>query len=78
MIKCPTCTKEIKKKSNIDDYITNKDIMRLINSLFNIKGSNEENIEDDEPIKYNIISLGDSAIGKTSIFKRLKGEKFTD
>ena len=78
MIKCPTCTKEIKKKSNIDDYITNKDIMRLINSLFNIKGSNEENIEDDEPIKYNIISLGDSAVGKTSIFKRLKGEKFTD
>ena len=42
MIECPRCRTEIKKKSNIDDYITNKDIMRLINSSFNIKGSNEE------------------------------------
>ena len=50
----------------------------LINSSFNINDSNEENTEDDKPIKYNIISLGDSAVGKTSIFIRLKKEKFID
>lgn len=75
---CPICTTQTKKETNIDNYITNKEIIRIINSIFNIKAPNGENIEDDEPIKYNIISLGDPAVGKTSIFRRLKEEQFID
>ena len=55
-LKCPRCTKQIIKKLNADDYATNKDIIRVINSLFNIQGLNEKN-EGQGPITYNIISL---------------------
>lgn len=74
---CPIngCGKQIKKK-DIKDYPTNKEIIKIINSLFNIPKSEFENSEKDSN-KYNIITLGSSAVGKTSIFQRLINEKFT-
>ena len=33
---CPICYKDIKKEQNIDEYTTNKGIIKQINELFNI------------------------------------------
>ena len=75
---CPLCQEKINKKENIDKYITNKDFIKMINSFFNIS-KNEIEIEDQtQPTIYNIISLGDSGVGKTCIFERLLKEKFDD
>ena len=75
---CPECNKNIKKEQNIDEYITNKELIRLINSSFNIP---KKDIKPDEEVKipqYNVALLGDSLVGKTSIFNRLSKEIFTD
>ena len=70
---CPLCKEKINKEKNIDGNATNKKLINIINSSFNI-----ENKEDDEPIQYNIIALGNSGVGKTSIFNRLKNDVFTE
>lgn len=75
--KCPTCNQQIKKYKNIEEYTTNKELIRLINSSFNLpEKENQEEEIDNKPISFNIISLGSSGVGKTSIFIRLLKEKF--
>jgi len=73
---CPIngCGKQIKKK-DIKDYPTNKQIIEIINSLFNIPKSEFEGSKQNAN-KYNIITLGSSAVGKTSIFNRLINDNF--
>ena len=73
---CPICNQKIKKEENIEEYTTNKEIIRQINSLFNIPSEEDENNDENRPIKYNIILLGNSGVGKTSILKRLSDNKF--
>ena len=70
---CRRCNKQIKKNEDIQDYSTNNDLIRIINSAFNIKNSEEENKKGDknESITFRLITLGSSGVGKTSIFKRL-------
>ena len=70
---CPLCKEKINKESNIDDYTTNKRLINMVNSSFNIEGK-----EGDNTIRYNIIALGNSGVGKTCIFKRLKRDVFTE
>ena len=73
---CPQCTKKIKKKKNVDEYITNKEIIRQIKSCFNIHKIEEVNKNGDKPIEYKIILLGNTGVGKTSILRRFYENKF--
>ena len=73
--KCPNCNSDIKKEENIDDYPPNKEIFKLINSYFKLPKQQEED-GINKVIKYKIILLGNSGVGKTSIFKRLLTDKF--
>ena len=73
---CPLCKEKIKKKENIDDYISNKRIISIVNSCFNLSNKELENLEEVKPIQYNIISLGNTSVGKTSIFQRLSKDIF--
>ena len=75
-ILCPICQKEEKIYKNLDDYITNKELIRLMNAYFNISKKDIDNDDENKPISYKIITLGDSGVGKTSIFARLLTEKF--
>ena len=77
---CHRCNHQIKKYQNIQDYTTNNDLIRIINSTFNIKDSKEEDKKGDknEPILLKIITLGSSGVGKTSIFKRLLFDKYDE
>ena len=77
---CPVCEKKVKKEENIDEYITNKALIEIVNSFFNNPES-ENDIEMQEgigPIQYNIILLGDSAVGKTSIFNRFSKNIYSE
>lgn len=78
-ILCPLCKQKIKKENIIDDYITNKEIIRLLNSSFNLP-QNECKDEEGENkiISYNIVFLGNSAVGKSSIFQRISKDIFSD
>ena len=49
-------------------------IVGAVTSLILIIKKNSE--KSEKAIAYNIISLGSSGVGKTSIFKRLLNEKF--
>ena len=73
---CPKCNKEIKKEQNIDEYTTNIGIIDQINELFNIDSIDDKDDEKNEAIKYRVILLGNCAVGKTSILKRLSNNKF--
>ena len=78
---CPCCREQIEKKQNINDYTVCKQLIKLVNSSFrlpeNEEADNKDNKKDKQNIiTYKIISLGDSGVGKTSIFKRLLNEKF--
>ena len=73
--KCPNCNSDIKKEENIDDYPPNKEIIKLIDSYFKLPKQQEED-GINKVIKYKIILLGNSGVGKTSIFKRLLTDKF--
>ena len=75
---CPICKDEIKKEENINDYTTNKEIIRIINASFNIPKNEVENQEEEPPTSYNIVLLGNSNVGKSSIFQRLSKDIFTE
>jgi len=77
---CPVCKEKLKIK-DIDEFITNKEIIRLVNGIFNIpkeEAENENEIENNKPISYQIISLGSAGVGKTTIFGRLITDKFIE
>ena len=77
-ILCPMCKEKIKKEENIDDYTTNKGLIKVVNTFFNIPKKEIEKQEGDKPIKYNIILLGNPSVGKTSIFQRLSKDIYRD
>ena len=77
-ILCPMCKEKIKKEENIDDYTTNKDLIKVVNTFFNIPKKEIEKQKGDKPIKYNIILLGNPSVGKTSIFQRLSKDIYRD
>ena len=70
---CPKCKENIKKEQNVDGYITNKELIRIINESFNIKNNKEE-----QKIRYDLISLGQTGVGKTSILERLSKDNFKE
>ena len=74
---CPICSEKIEKK-NIDKYITNKDLIKVINSCFNIIIKEGEELEGDKTITYNIVLLGNFAVGKSNIFNRLSKDLFSE
>jgi len=78
LLLCPCCKVQVEKKQNIDDYILNKQLVKLVNSSFRLPENEEgDNKKDKQNITtYRIISLGNSGVGKTSIFQRLLNEKF--
>ena len=75
---CPMCKEKINKEKSLDDYPSNKEVIRLVNSYFNIPEKEAKNSEDEKIIKYDIVLLGDTSVGKTSIFQRLSKDTFTD
>ena len=76
---CPICNKDIKKEQNIDEYTTNREIMKQINSLFNIHDiEDKDDTNKNQLIKYRVILLGNSGVGKTSILLRLLNNKIDD
>ena len=74
---CPTCGGKVKNKHDIDEYIINKQLIRMVEECFININNILEKKEVDIAISYNIISLGKSGVGKTSIFKRLSKDNFT-
>ena len=71
-ILCPFCKEEIEKKSNVNNYITNKQLIQLVNEAFGLPKEESYNSEINKKSNiFNIISLGSSSVGKTSILKRL-------
>ena len=75
---CPLCKEKIKKESNINNYIPNKAIISSVNACFNIPKKDNDCTKGEKIIKYNIILLGDSCVGKTSIFLRLEDNSFRE
>ena len=76
---CPICKKEIINNENIDKYITNKQLVQLVNSFFNLPKTEAEKQEGSKkPKEYKIITLGSTGVGKTSVFLRLIKETFQD
>ena len=75
---CPECKEKIENLHDIKEYTTNKEIIRIVDESFNIPGEKMEIYGEDKPIPYNIIALGDSEVGKTSIFQRLSVDKFSE
>ena len=41
---------KINKEENIDDYMTNKKVISIVNSCFNLSNKEVENLEEDKPI----------------------------
>ena len=76
---CPLCKKKIKKEKNIDEYITNKGFIDIIDACFIISEmAYSGGIAEDNSIKYNVALLGEIAVGKTSIFNRLSHDVFSE
>jgi small GTP-binding protein len=75
---CPKCKQNMTKEENIEDYVTNKLIIKMVNDCFNSPQEGIENEEEDKSTKYNIVLLGDPDVGKTSIFNRLSKDKFSE
>ena len=76
---CPICKEKIKKEENIDDYITNRDFIKIIDACFIIsEKAKTGDLDNDNSIKYNIVLLGNVAVGKTSIFNRLSLDVFSE
>ena len=74
----PDCKIKIKKEEKIDDYIDNKSLIRVINSYFNISQKEVFKNPDNKPYIFNIISLGQFHVGKTSIFLKLAKDIFSE
>ena len=75
---CPKCGDKVKNKHDIEEYVTNKELIRMVVECFINQNNNLENKEIDTAIEYKIISLGQSGVGKTSIFKRLSKDNFIE
>ena len=75
---CPICKESIIKEENIENYVTNRLIIKMINDCFNSIYEEVGNKEEDQSTKYNIILLGDPDVGKTSIFNRLSKDIFSE
>ena len=76
-ILCPLCKEKTEKKPDVNNYITNKQLIKLVNEAFRLPKEDSDNSEKNKKtVSYNIISLGSSGVGKTSIFKRLLTENF--
>ena len=74
---CPTCGDKIKNKHDIEEYTTNNVLIGMVEECFINTNNNLEKEEVDIATSYNIISLGEGGVGKTSIFKRLSKDNFT-
>jgi len=74
---CPLCKEKITKDQHIDDYVTNKLIIKIINDSFNFP-INKDKDDKDNPIEYNIILLGNASVGKTCILHRLSEDIFSE
>ena len=78
-ILCPFCKEEIEKKSNVNNYITNKQLIQLVNEAFGLPKEESYNSEiNKKSNSFNIISLGSSCVGKTSILYRLLTGNYED
>ena len=75
---CPKCNENEKKEQKIDDYVTNKLIIKIINDCFNIQKEGLEIGEEEKINRYKIVLLGNMAVGKTSIFTRLSRDMFSE
>ena len=73
---CPTCKEKIRKELDIDSYTTNKQLISIINSSFNLPEKEFKN--ENKATQYSIIFLGSSGVGKTSIFQRISTDKFNN
>ena len=71
-LECPLCKEKIKKEEDINNYIPNKAIISSVNDCFNLPKSENVSINGEKIISYNIILLGNTGVGKSSIFSRLK------
>ena len=76
---CPVCQEQkVTKENNIDKYTTNKDLIKVVNTFFNIPEKEIKKQEGDQPIQFNVVLLGNSSVGKTSIFQRISKDIFLD
>ena len=73
---CPLCKENIKKEQNVNDYTSNKKIISIVNSCFNLPTIDIQKDKEDQAIQYNIIALGNPGVGKTSIYNRLSKDIF--
>lgn len=78
-ILCPLCKEKTEKKPDVNNYITNKQLIKLVNEAFRLsKEESDISEKNNKPIILNIIFLGPSGVGKTSILERVLNEKFRD
>ena len=76
---CPKCNEEqIKKEESVDKYITNNELIKIVNENFIVSTKIQQNEEIDNSIEYNVVLLGDYYVGKTSIFNRLSNDIFSE
>ena len=75
---CPICKEKVKKEDDINNYITNKDLIKIVNGYFNVPENEVEEQEGIGPIQYNIILLGNSGVGKTCIFNRFSKNIYSE
>jgi len=75
---CPKCEEKIKNLKDVDEYITNNDLIKVIVDSFNIPVTEADKLDLDSITTYNVISLGNASVGKTSIFTRLSKDNFFD
>ena len=75
---CPKCKEKIKNLKDVDEYITNKGLIEMVVECFINQNNKLMQEELGKVIPFKIISLGESSVGKTSIFKRLSKDDFTE
>ena len=75
---CPNCDKKIKNLKDVEEYITNRELIKMVVECFINQNNKLMQEELGKVIPFKIISLGESTVGKTSIFKRLSKDDFTE